>query len=58
MELHKFAVSYHEEDGDKFRCIFHCDAEDHDHAEEQCENAYPGCIIIMTTRLSDGEGKP
>lgn len=25
---------------------FACLAEDYDHAEEQCENAYPGCDIV------------
>jgi hypothetical protein len=25
---------------------FICEADDTDHAEEQCENAYPGCNIV------------
>ncbi len=25
---------------------FRCEAEDTDHAEEQCENAYPNCEIV------------
>lgn len=25
---------------------FRCEAEDFDHAEEQCENAYPDCDIV------------
>lgn len=27
--------------------IFRCQAEDYDHAEEQCENAYPDCCILQ-----------
>ena len=27
---------------------FACDADDTEHAEEQCENAYPGCVIAWT----------
>ena len=26
--------------------FFRCDADDGDHAEEQCVNAYPGCGIV------------
>lgn len=25
-----------------------CRAEDGDHAQEQCENAYPGCEVVWT----------
>ena len=25
---------------------FVCDAEDSEHAEEQCKNAYPNCIVV------------
>lgn len=25
---------------------FRCQADDADHAEEQCENAYPGCDVL------------
>lgn len=27
---------------------FQCMAEDTEHAEEQCENAYPGCDVVWT----------
>ena len=27
---------------------FACQAEDGDHAEEQCVNAYPGCEVVWT----------
>ena len=27
---------------------FKCMAEDTEHAEEQCENAYPGCDVVWT----------
>ena len=27
---------------------FLCDAEDGDHAQEQCENAYPDCDVVWT----------
>lgn len=26
--------------------FFNCSADDPDHAEEQCENAYPGCSVL------------
>ncbi len=34
---------------------FACQAEDGDHAEEQCRNAYPGCDVLWTF-LGDAEG--
>ncbi len=47
MELIKYTVIYteyiHHIPGWMF---FICDAEDPDHAEEQCQNAYPGCDIV------------
>ena len=27
---------------------FECEAEDLLHANEQCENAYPGCLVVFT----------
>lgn len=44
--LTPFRVMLHEEPGDKFKLVFECMAEDADHAEEQAENAYPGCKVI------------
>lgn len=32
---------------------FHCDAEDGDHAEEQCENAYPQSTIAWVAQTDD-----
>lgn len=32
---------------------FECQAEDKKHAEEQCLNAYPDCLIVWTTRGDD-----
>lgn len=29
--------------------VFPCQADDTNHAEEQCENAYPGCTIVWAT---------
>lgn len=43
--LNPYRVSLHEEPGDHFTLIFDCYAEDCDHAIEQAENAYPGCVI-------------
>jgi hypothetical protein len=47
--LKEYRVSLHEEPGDKFTLYFDCWAEDQDHAEEQAENAYPGCEILIIT---------
>lgn len=32
---------------------FVCEAEDTEHAEEQCENAYPGCVIAWVAQTPD-----
>ena len=32
---------------------FHCQAEDTDHAEEQCLNAYPDCGIVWVVEACD-----
>ena len=40
-----YRVTLAEEAGDKFTIVFDCYAEDDDHAQEQTENAYLGCII-------------
>jgi hypothetical protein len=49
-DLTKYAVSLHEEKGDKFIIFFDCLAEDEDHADEQALNAYPDAEIINTTK--------
>ncbi len=33
--------------------IFQCDADDGDHAEEQCDNAYPGCEAVWIVETAD-----
>lgn len=35
---------------------FQCDAENSEHAEEQCENAYPGCTIAWVWQGPRGVG--
>jgi len=45
--LQKYRVSLHEHPGDKFIMMFHCWAEDTEHAAEQAENAYPGCEVLI-----------
>lgn len=50
--LRPFSVSLKEDKGDKFTIVFECSAEDRDHAEEQAENAYPSCEIVLVTDLS------
>jgi hypothetical protein len=32
--------------------IFECSAEDHSHADEQADNAYPNCIILKIELVS------
>lgn len=32
---------------------FRCEADDADHAEEQCENAYPGCDVVWVVETDD-----
>jgi len=46
-----YLVSYKEEEGDKGTWFFLCFADDPDHAEEQCLNAYPDCVILNITSL-------
>jgi hypothetical protein len=45
--LYESRISLKEEPGDKFTIFFDCQAEDADHAQEQAENAYTGCEIVM-----------
>jgi hypothetical protein len=49
--MEKFFVSYTTEN--EPHGSFGCMAEDDDHAEEQCRNAYPNCTIKDVTALSD-----
>jgi hypothetical protein len=50
-QLSAYRVSYVDLPGDTDWWVFDCTAEDDDHAEEQCRNAYPQCDIINITRL-------
>ena len=47
--LPKWIVTYHEHH-DSEEWLFMCDAEDTDHAEEQCLNAYPHCVIVSVEK--------
>lgn len=49
--LKSYRVTLHEEPGDRFTIVFDCYAEDPDHAAEQAENAYPGCVVQNCTQL-------
>lgn len=51
--LRGYRVTLKEDAGDKFTIVFDCQAEDDDHAEEQAENAYPGCEIVLITPFED-----
>jgi hypothetical protein len=53
--LHGYRVRLHETVGDTFVLHFYCQAEDADHAEEQAENAYPGCEVLFTTLCGQNE---
>jgi hypothetical protein len=48
-----YRVSLEEDPGDRFQLIFDCMAEDDDHAAEQAENAYPGCVVRHTCLRTD-----
>lgn len=49
-------VGLDEEPGDLFRLIFDCFAEDEDHAAEQAESAYPGCVVRHTCMRAESSG--
>ncbi len=50
-----YQVCLYEEPGDKFRLMFDCQADDPDHAEEQAENAYPGCEVLYVFSWENDE---
>lgn len=52
--LKPYRVMLLETPGDKFKTAFDCDAEDPDHAAEQAESAYPGCVVMTCTEFYDG----
>jgi hypothetical protein len=46
-ELTAWCVVYRDKGANPFSAeVFKCEAEDYDHAEEQCENAYPDADIL------------
>ena len=60
--LQPYRVSYFEDVGDKTRLYFFCLAENGDHAESQCEDAFPGVQIDTVTETDVDDmifaGKP
>ena len=45
--MEPFTVIYVEpSEGLEFWQFFECQADDGDHAQEQCENAYPTCTVL------------
>lgn len=52
-DLKSYRVTLREEKGDKQVIVFDCKALDSDHADEQAEEAYPGCEIINTFKNED-----
>jgi 1,2-phenylacetyl-CoA epoxidase PaaB subunit len=44
--LKEYRVTLREQKGDDFMIGFDCMAEDAEHAYEQAEDAYPGCILF------------
>lgn len=57
--MQNYIVLYWDEDAQKEMIAvpdaFRCMADDTDHAEEQCENAYPGCVIAWVVITDDPE---
>ena len=49
MHKHTHQVTYTIPEEGRQMQYFHCTADDHDHAEEQCMDAYPNCVIIMVS---------
>lgn len=46
--MSKYQVEY---DVYGFSEMFACEADNSKHAKEQCENAYPDCVVIMVYAL-------
>ncbi len=51
--MNPFTVIYTEPGIDEWWQFFECHADDGDHAEEQCENAYPTCAVLW---VNEGHG--
>lgn len=47
-KLREYRVTLKEIPGEKFTIVFDCWAENEEHADEQAENAYPGCELQCT----------
>jgi hypothetical protein len=52
--MNYYRVSLFEEEGDRFLLLFDCQADDQDHAIEQAEDAYHGCVVSLVTQI-DGD---
>lgn len=52
-----YTVLYRDKDAQIFSLpsAFVCQADEYDHAEEQCENAYPGCRIVWVVETDNVE---
>lgn len=53
--LKTFTVIYTEDCVGILWQYFRCQAEDADHAEEQCSNAYPECFILWVNEVTSKE---
>ena len=53
--MNTYRVYLYEYPGDKDQLIFDCYAEDHDHAAEQAENAYPESEIRHTMIIPEAD---
>jgi len=53
--MQTFTVLYHEAGSSGFDdpLAFVCEAEGHDHAEEQCLDAYPNCDVVTVEDTDD-----
>lgn len=56
--LHFIQVSLKEEPGDKHQITFECHAEDHDHACEQAQSAYPSALLKDMNCVDIGDIDP
>jgi len=53
--MSQYVVLYREADSAPFAepLIFHCQADDYDHAEEQCEDANKDCNVVWVHQGTD-----
>lgn len=52
-ELTEYRVTLHEDEGDKFKIVFYCNAKNDDDAENQALESYPASEIVLVTRMGD-----